>query len=178
MLVVRRARPGDSQSIARVHVKAWQVGYKGILDDGYLDGLSTSERTAQWSRALAEIDPERFLVVAEVDRTIVGFAGGGLALPADEDRTFELYVLYVDPSHWRQGAGRALLGAFVDWAAEKRASGAVLWVAKDNARARAFYEHRGWSWDGAVETRDILGAIVTECRYRLARMPPAPDALH
>jgi GNAT superfamily N-acetyltransferase len=175
MLVVRRARGGDSESIARVHVKAWQVGYKGIVDDGYLAGLSTSERAAQWSRTLAEIDSERFLVVAEVDTTIVGFAGGGPTLPTDEDGTFELYVLYVDPPHWRQGAGGALLDAFVAWAAGKRAIGVVLWVAKDNARARAFYEHRGWSWDGAVETRNILGAIVTECRYRLAGM--APDAL-
>lgn len=175
MLLVRRARPGDSESIARVHVRAWQVGYKGILDDAFLDGLSTSERTAQWSRTLAAIDPERFLVVAEVDTKIVGFAGGGLALPSTEDRTFELYVLYVDPSHWHRGAGGALLGSFVAWAAEKGASGTVLWVAKDNARARAFYEHRGWSCDGAVETREILGAVVTECRYRLAGM--APDAL-
>jgi GNAT superfamily N-acetyltransferase len=172
MLVVRRARAGDSGSIARVHVQAWQVGYKGIVDDGYLDSLSTSERTAQWSRTLAQIDSERFLVVAEIDTTIVGFAGGGPALPLAEDGTFELYVLYVDPSHWRQGAGGALLHAFVVWAAKKRASGTVLWVAQDNARARAFYEHRGWSWDGAIETRDILGAIVTECRYRLAGIPP------
>jgi RimJ/RimL family protein N-acetyltransferase len=43
----------------------------------------------------------------------------------------------------------------------------VLWVLRDNTRARRFYERAGFAPDGATDVLDRLGGV-TEVRYRRA----------
>jgi len=164
-IAVRAARVTDATAIGAVHVRAWQIGYRGIMPDSYLDGLSARERARMWAEQLAKPPSDRVLFVAEREGTIVGFAGGGPARRPLEKGLFELYLLNVDPAHWMGGAGSALLEAFTAWAVEQGAHDLVLWVVMDNARARGFYERRGWAPDGTIEENDVLGAHVRECRY-------------
>lgn len=49
-MIVRAACPGDAMEVAGVHVRAWQVGYRGLLPDAYLDGLRAEERAARFYR--------------------------------------------------------------------------------------------------------------------------------
>ena len=35
-------------TIALVHVHGWQWGYRGLLPDAYLNGLSAQRRAEQW----------------------------------------------------------------------------------------------------------------------------------
>ena len=37
-------------AVARVHVRSWQVGYRGLLPDAYLDGLRAEERRSEERR--------------------------------------------------------------------------------------------------------------------------------
>jgi GNAT superfamily N-acetyltransferase len=165
-MIVRPARSEDAAAIASVHVRAWQVGYRGIAPDAFLDGISLGERVTMWEKTLAELPPDRVILVAEDEGTIVGFAGGGPALRPAQENVEELYALNVAPSHWGMGAGGALLQAFTEWCVARGARELVLWVAERNARARGFYERRGLSSDGALEDADVLGMHVRECRYR------------
>jgi hypothetical protein len=41
----------------------------------------------------------------------------------------------------------------------------MLWVVRENARARRFYERNGWSADGATKTQAFGEQPVTELRY-------------
>jgi GNAT superfamily N-acetyltransferase len=166
MIEVRPASLLDAEALGAIHVVAWQAGYRGIMPDAYLDTLSRAEQSAAWSQAVAGVDADRLLVVAEEDGCVVAFAGGGPATRPVEPGVYELYVLNVHPAHWTRGVGGALLAAFTSWAGAREKGGLVLWVAKENVRARAFYERRGWLWDGAIEQNDALGAGVVECRYR------------
>ena len=168
MVVVRPARSEDAAAIGSIHVRAWQVGYRGIAPDSYLDALSIGERVTMWEEQLAKLAVDRVVLVAEDGTTIVGFGGGGPALRPPEEGVFELYVLNVDPEEWGMGAGGALLEAFTAWCRKRAARELVLWVAKDNARARGFYERRGLSWDGTIERHDVLGIEFVECRYKKA----------
>lgn len=43
---------------------------------------------------------------------------------------------------------------------------ATLWVLEANARARRFYERKGWAVDGAAREEEVGGRRVTEVRYR------------
>jgi len=44
----------------------------------------------------------------------------------------------------------------------------VLWVLRENRRARRFYELAGWSADGAAKDAELLGGLtLPEVRYRL-----------
>ncbi|HUW16385.1 MAG TPA: GNAT family N-acetyltransferase, partial [Actinomycetes bacterium] len=75
------------------------------------------------------------------------------------------YALYVDPSRWGGGAGRALVAAAE---ARLRVLGhaeAALWVLEANQLGRSFYETVGWSADGAQAARcEVDDAL--EVRYR------------
>jgi hypothetical protein len=37
-MLLRRAEPGDAMDVARVHVRSWQAGYRGLLPDAILTG--------------------------------------------------------------------------------------------------------------------------------------------
>jgi ribosomal protein S18 acetylase RimI-like enzyme len=163
-VVVRDAATEDTEAMGRVHVRAWQVAYRGAMPDAYLDGLDPTDRARMWRTGITE-RPENLPLVALRDGVIVGHAACG---PTTEpEGAGELYSINVDPLDWGSGAGRALLEE-----AERRLAAqhdvAVLWVVPSNARARRFYERAGWSIDGAERTAEVLGVSVPEVRYRKA----------
>lgn len=70
-----------------------------------------------------------------------------------------LHGLYVVPEEWGSGTAEVL---YEEALTQLRADGcekAQLWVLEANARARRFYERRGWSLDG---------------RQRVVSFPPNP----
>ena len=98
---------------------------------------------------------------------VVGFAALGPAHgEPDPTGVGQLYAVNLDPAHWGKGIGRALLREVTTALTAMMFREAVLWVVPENARARALYESEGWSEDGGVQTEDVLGATVTEIRYR------------
>ena len=42
--LLRDAQPFDADAVARVHVQTWQVAYRGLLPDAYLDALRPEDR--------------------------------------------------------------------------------------------------------------------------------------
>jgi GNAT superfamily N-acetyltransferase len=88
---------------------------------------------------------ERLLPGADV---WVAEVGGAVAAYAARAGT-ELDHLYVDPGHQGRGLGGALLAR----AAERAPGPLQLWTFARNARARAFYERRGF-----VAVRETDGA--------------------
>jgi ribosomal protein S18 acetylase RimI-like enzyme len=167
---IRAAIPDDAASIAIVHVRSWQVAYRGQLPDELLDNLSVEQRTRWWAEGFWSKDiAHRRLLVAEADGSIRGFAVVGPSRDESAtDGTGELYAIYADPDVWGQGIGRLLMERAVD---ELRSAGfaeATLWVLETNERARRFYEVAGWQTDGArrVERLREGGVEAVEVRYR------------
>src|SRR5262249_36463027 len=143
----------DAAVIARLHVRASQWAYRGLMPDAFLAALSGAERIAEreakW-RALI-VDEHRRTLVAGDGARLLGFVECGPADAADADAG-ELYAMYLEPDVVGRGVGRALHDAAV---ADLRARGfgrAVLWVLDGNARARRFYEAAGWRADGVTRT--------------------------
>lgn len=171
---LREPVPADAPALGKVHVRAWQEGYKdGLMPDEYLHGLSIDERSAMWAEALTrppQPGGDR-LVSVDDSGTVTGFI---LVGPADRDTHSgegEVYALNVDPAHWGRGHGGALLR---EGTARLRAhgfEGAVLWVHTGNRRARRFYEAAGWVDDGKERQTEVLGIEVPEVRYRLSQLP-------
>jgi hypothetical protein len=69
---------GDAAQVARVHVRSWQVAYRGLLPDEYLDSLRAEDRAAQYTFALLGPDRPATTVALEGDE-IYGFATTGPA---------------------------------------------------------------------------------------------------
>jgi ribosomal protein S18 acetylase RimI-like enzyme len=141
------------------------------VPDSLIDRMleSTAQRTETWKHWLslpAESGYRAWVAADGID--IVGFATVGRDRDGNPN-TGELYSIYLLPSHWDAGVGRALLNEAVSSMDSQNYASAVLWVLDNNARARRFYEKAGWSADGGTKLDDRVGGVVlNEVRYRLA----------
>lgn len=165
---VRRAAVPDAEAIARVHVRSWQVAYRGQLPDDHLNSLDPAERIPRWEAILDETSwpGQGTLIVEDDTATVVGFANLSPTRNADQvpDATGEVTSFYIDPSSWGQGAGRCLMVAALAALATRYRSG-TLWVLDTNSRARSFYESTGWRHDGAVKDDHMAGVQIQDLRY-------------
>jgi ribosomal protein S18 acetylase RimI-like enzyme len=145
----------DADAIAATQVRTWQVGYAGIVPDDVLAGLDVSGWAQR--RRWAFTDPVRgqstVLVAVDPLDEVVGFVDVGRYRSQDDhndldERTGEVYAIYVHPDHWRNGVGRALLDAGIATLDAAGHRPIRLWVFDANARARRFYERHGFVADG------------------------------
>jgi ribosomal protein S18 acetylase RimI-like enzyme len=166
--LVRRAGPADARAMAEVRVRGWQAAYSGILPDDFLAGLTVAAGEAAWRAWLEDAEGGLPAWVAERAGKVAGFVSSGP--PRDDDVPLpaaEVYALYVLPQLWRHGLGRALLETATEFWRARGAETTVLWVFRDNAPARAFYEAQGWQPDGGRQELELAGASAIEVRYRL-----------
>ena len=92
---------------------------------------------------------------------------GGYREPGDSTMV-NLVAMWVRPDHRRQGLGRRLVGAIVEWA---ETGGGVdrieLWVTNSNDGARRFYARCGFTDDGRQQPLPSDPSVL-ETRMRLA----------
>lgn len=151
---LRPAVPEDALAVARVHVRAWQEAYRGMLPAAYLDGLRAEDRAARYT--FGQADGPR-TTVAILDAAVVGFA----TVAGDE-----LSAINVDPSCWARGLGHALIRSALSEMAANGVAEARLWMLVGNARAQRFYERGGWTTDGTRRMVTVWGVEVDEIEYR------------
>jgi ribosomal protein S18 acetylase RimI-like enzyme len=161
--MLRPAEPDDARSVAGVHVRAWQVGYRGLLPDEYLDRLRPEERAARYQFDRTDSDRPATLLALE-GTSVLGFATTGPS--AEGDLIGELLALYVDPPQWGRGIGRMLLDAARAALVGRGFEEAVLWVIPGNERALRVYRADGWTADGIGREDEVWGITVEEVRYR------------
>jgi GNAT superfamily N-acetyltransferase len=78
-------------------------------------------------------------------------------------------AIYLDPAVWRRGHGRELMSWAKDLARARGWARMTLWVLRDNAPARRFYEAEGFRADGQARDKAIGGAAIAELRYVWSR---------
>ena len=167
-LRIREAEPKDARAIAEIHVRAWQDAYRGQLDDDYLDELKVEDRLEMHQRALESPPAEYRMWLAEEDGRAVGFAVTAKSEDADaEDRTAELYAIYLEPDRVGTGVGRELFAHAIDDLRERGFRTATLWVLETNEGARRFYEIAGWKPDGTVTSERVDCEMRPTVRYRV-----------
>lgn len=164
-MLLRPAQPDDAIDVARVHVRAWQAGYRGLLPQEYLDGLRAEDRAQRYD--FASSDPSKpATLVAVADGAVRGFATTMPAREAAVPAVGELCALYVDPDWWDSGLGKALVAAARARLREQDFREAVLWLLAGNRRGERFYRGDGWVVDGTARKDVVWGVDVDEVRYR------------
>ena len=149
-MILRRATLSDAAAIAELHTANWRRFYRGALSAAYLDDGIVAERNALWTSRLSAQRREQLIIVAESDSALLGFSCAFL----DEDPIWGSLLdnLHVAQQHHGRGIGKALLDATRSWLRDEHGRDLMyLWVLRDNARARAFYEAQG----GRVEGEDL-----------------------
>lgn len=161
---MRSAEPSDALEVAAVHVRSWQVAYRGLIPDGYLDGLRPAERAARYTFEGRADQP--LTIVAAERGEIRGFATIGAARTEARENVGELFALYVDPDHWGRGIGRRLILEARGRMLDRGFTDAVLWVLAGNDSAQRFYRADGWTLDGGRRKEEVWGVSADEIRYR------------
>jgi GNAT superfamily N-acetyltransferase len=164
-MLLRPAQPEDALAVARVHVRAWQTGYRDLLPATYLDRLRPEERAQRYDFATQDIRKPATLV-ALADDTVRGFATTSPARDHESPEHGELCALYVDPDWWGRGLGAALIVAARNRLAEQGYRYASLWLLAGNARGERFYWKDDWRPDGQRRADRIWDITVDEIRYR------------
>jgi ribosomal protein S18 acetylase RimI-like enzyme len=139
--MIRPALLKDVEAIARVHVATWRSAYRGVLPDDFLASLSEAHYADRWRRVIG--DGSSSVQVVEQPKGIVGFASGGRERAGETGFEGELYAIYVLDSAQRQGHGRELVRAVAGALREMKLKDMIVWVLRDNAAARGFYERLG-----------------------------------
>lgn len=162
---LRPANPEDAIAVSRVHVRSWQVAYRTLLPDDYLNQLRPEDRAEKYD--FASLDPLKpRTIVADEEGRIHGFATTAPSRDPDLPDYGELCALYVDPQNWAQGIGMALVSAARANLVGLGFRNAFLWVLAGNARAERFYGIDQWTPDGVRRTDSMWGVTVNELRYQ------------
>jgi L-amino acid N-acyltransferase YncA len=110
--------------------------------------------------------PDLALLMAEEDGQVLGYTGCGSSRDEDVgDDVGEVRSMFVRPSSWRRGVGRALMNAALDELCDRGYSVAVVWSFKANDHTNRFYESFGFARDGAERIEERFAGI-TSVRYR------------
>jgi GNAT superfamily N-acetyltransferase len=84
----------------------------------------------------------------------------------EESEVGLMYALYVLREQWRCGVGTALMQAGMQELRDLGMRKAMLWVLRDNLRARHFYERLGWTPDERTVSQDYGGRQLEALCYR------------
>jgi GNAT superfamily N-acetyltransferase len=164
-MLLRAAESADAMSVARVHVRSWQSAYRGLLPDDYLDKLRPEDRAQRYD--FATRDPQKPHTIVAVEAGLIcGFATTAPSRDSDLAGYAELYALYVDPTYWGRGIGKALISAARERLVVLGFENALLWVLLGNVRADRFYRKDQWTPDNLQRTDTLWGVTVNEIRYR------------
>ena len=169
MVKVREATPADTEAIVSVTAAGWREGYRGIVKPDRLADLPIERWHHEVGVGLRRPVDDAFSYVAEVDGEFAGYCY--VAAPTREPglspEVAELGAMYVDPSHWREGIGNALMEAALERLAQLPYREAILWTFEENERAVAFYERHGWRADGEEKIHQRSGEPAIRMRRPL-----------
>ena len=162
LIKVRPAEAADAAAIARVHVQTWRSTYRGMLPDDFLDSLDHARYEERWRRSLT--DRGTRVYVAEDAREVVAFASAGRERAGEDGYGGELYAIYVLREAQGRGHGKSLVRAVSAGLRDMNLHDMIVWVLRDNAPARGFYERLGGVY---VRTQPITigSAVLDEVSY-------------
>ncbi|NVO27749.1 GNAT family N-acetyltransferase [Donghicola sp. C2-DW-16] len=166
---VRAGTGADADRIAGVHVACWRETYRGMVPDFLIDQMTVMGRAEMWRGVFSAFEEGAFgaTAVLEQDGLAVGFAGFCAQRDAalrDAGYGGEITAMYVRKACQGQGAGRLLMGWCADGLLAAGIGAGALWALRENAPARAFYEHLGGELCGEKQ-EDRDGAVLHSVAY-------------
>jgi ribosomal protein S18 acetylase RimI-like enzyme len=163
--VVFPAGPADAEALAHVHVRSWRETYQGLLPEAYLARMSVEAHARRFAHHLTRPGRDDVTLAAADRWDLVGYAQGGPSrrrVPGEA----EIATLYLVRTAQGRGVGRRLLIETARALAAHGARSLVISVLRDNAPARAFYEHLGGEAEPARLEPGPGGGLLHEVAYR------------
>jgi diamine N-acetyltransferase len=139
-LEITKVGADDTSVIRKLAEQTWPLTYGDILSPSQIDYMMNLFYSDASLRQQITSQQHQF-VVASIDSTPVGFASYNLI---DNNGTYKLQKLYVNPSIQGRGLGKALIDYIVTDIKRENAACLQLNVNRHN-KAKSFYEKLGFS---------------------------------
>lgn len=164
-MTIRKATVADVKDISRIYAHSWKAAYAGLVPRNFLDAIDDDRWVEKFSRDIGDGTLEA-LMVCDGD-TPAGCAAFGAARDEKMPGWGEIVSVYLHPDYFGKGYGEALLKVTVEALRQQGYERIYLWVLRENARARRFYEKHGFAGNGETCTLDIMGEELVDVRYVL-----------
>ena len=173
---IRAATRADADGITDVQVASWRAGYAHVFPESVLYAADFDSSRRQFWNAWRFAPGHRLAVAVtpsgdsdEGGEQIVGFSSYGPE--RERARGFtgrgEVWAFYLHPDVWGSGLADDLMDHTETRLKAEGFDTIVLWVLKDNPRARAFYARREWEPTGIGADFDAYCDVqVPEIEYR------------
>ncbi|MCC2647132.1 MAG: family N-acetyltransferase [Rickettsiaceae bacterium] len=147
---IREAILEDAEAIASIHVRSWQIAYRGILEQNFLDNLNLEDNINRRKKGLS--DGLGIHLVVTYNGTIIGFSDGNEAriekftqngLKKLKGKIGEIKTLYIVQEYQARGIGKALFQEMIQRLKREGFCTIILWALADNVKAIKFYEAQG-----------------------------------
>jgi ribosomal protein S18 acetylase RimI-like enzyme len=148
--MIREASVEDSSRMAEIHVFGWRCAYLNFISMEYLfNKFTVKVREDKFNEFLSIRDNFSKTYVFEENNIIKAFMTIGNCRDEDKnEKTFELWGIYVDPIFQRQKIGTQLVNYCINEAKDKNKAEIILWVFEKNNSSIEFYERMGFIRDG------------------------------
>lgn len=148
----------DLAEVGALYAESWKRGYKKLLPQEYLDGI-----TADWYKARIDFLDEGSFVILDGEK----IAAHCHARPAAEPQMRgwgEIHTMYALPQFWGKGHAGELLHYAASWLYERGFDDVYLYVLDGNKRAERFYAKHGFRANGDTVQCEVGGKTVTDKR--------------
>ena len=161
---IRRVNQGDENILAYIQTESWKAAFTDILDEETLARCTDiAQAIAMYKRLLDENKGNGFIL--SIDGKPHCMAYWDAAREMEFAGKAELICIHSLPDNWHKGYGSKLMDHVLADIRDAGYSEVVLWVFRDNTRARAFYEAKGFRKTGiskpAFDTEEVLYCIRT-----------------
>lgn len=161
--LIRMAQQVDCSELAKVHIASWQAGFKGIIDQDYLDKLDVDDRARRWSEVLKG---DRDTVYLHFDfEKLIGFTATCHCRDDDALSSWgEISSFYFQEQYWGKGFSQKLMAHALEQLETSGHDVTTIWVLKDNFRAQKFYAKHGFVVDGKEKKVQRGSVLLHELR--------------
>lgn len=140
---IRRVKQGDENDLAYIQTESWKAAFANILDVETLSRCTNIDKAiVMYRRLLKEKKGNGYIML--VDRKPHCLAYWDAARNGEFTGKAELIAIHSLPDNWHKGYGSKMMDKVLKDIKEAGYQEIVLWVFKENSRARAFYESKGF----------------------------------
>jgi len=127
--------------------------------------VDLEQKAEYYKQRISETSGDEYCCVV-LDEKMVGKLGHSQCRDEDKSDAGEIQAIYLFPEYWDKGYGRQMMEQTLVKLKDMGFREVVIWVLKENIRARLFYEKFGFKFDGATKEINI-GKPLVEVRYSL-----------
>lgn len=164
MFLYRQATKEDALKIAALHAESWQLNYRGILDDHYLDHEVLADRKQVWQKRFNKTRADMSVILAEKGADLVGF--GCVFYNESEEYGTYLDNLHVSKAFSGRGIGKNLMSLLAsEIILKQERKDMYLWVLEANEGAIRLYEKLKGQKKELVMEKELWEQPVEKIRY-------------